>query len=58
MIASPALSHPYYWAGYIAAGDADRVLFPDNRMVWVFGLLGLAALVLLGRIFFAGRRHA
>jgi CHAT domain-containing protein len=56
MIASPALAHPYYWAGYIAAGDADRVLFPDNRIFWVFLILGTAALVLLGRLFFARRR--
>ena len=29
MISSPAYAHPYYWAGYVAAGDADRVLLPE-----------------------------
>ena len=32
MINSEALSHPFYWAGFVVSGKADKVLFsPDHR---------------------------
>ncbi|MFQ6052317.1 MAG: CHAT domain-containing protein, partial [Candidatus Hydrothermarchaeota archaeon] len=30
MISSGNLSHPYFWAGYLATGMADRIIFPSS----------------------------
>lgn len=46
LIASPGYAHPYYWAGYVAAGDAGRIPFPHWSRMWV-GLIAGAALALL-----------
>jgi len=35
MIESGTLSHPYYWAGFIITGKADKVIFPRNKMQWI-----------------------
>ena len=45
MIDSEALSHPFYWAGFINSGDADRILFPSRRgkNIFLFVLLVLFA---------------
>jgi len=34
MIASDALSHPYYWAAFIVTGKADKVIFPSFLIKW------------------------
>ncbi|MFC2167968.1 CHAT domain-containing protein [Acidobacteriota bacterium] len=31
MINSKALSHPFYWAGFVVSGKADKVLFSSGR---------------------------
>jgi tetratricopeptide (TPR) repeat protein len=36
MINSEALSHPFYWAGFIVSGKADKVLFFSGRSKKVF----------------------
>ncbi|MBN2199168.1 MAG: CHAT domain-containing protein [Candidatus Aminicenantes bacterium] len=41
---SAELSHPYYWAGFVVTGRADRVLFPRFSG---FGLLAAAGLLLI-----------
>jgi len=55
MISSKILSHPYYWAGFIVSGDADRVIFPKTLILWLFGgfslILGLGVVVLIIRKF-------
>jgi CHAT domain-containing protein len=35
MIESGTLSHPYYWAGFIITGKADKVIFPRSRINWI-----------------------
>jgi len=40
MIESGVLSHPYYWAGFIASGQADKIIFPKSSYKWMyFGML-------------------
>jgi hypothetical protein len=36
MINSGVLSHPYYWAGFIASGKTDKVIFPSLRNKLLF----------------------
>lgn len=36
MINSDALSHPFYWAGFIVSGKADKVVFSSGRRNKVF----------------------
>jgi CHAT domain-containing protein len=43
MIDSEVLSHPYYWAGFIVSGNADRVIFPRRMNKWIIVTLSLAA---------------
>jgi CHAT domain-containing protein/tetratricopeptide (TPR) repeat protein len=54
LIASPAYAHPYYWAGYVAAGDAERIPFPHWGRLWIVLIAGAAlaflAYLLLRRI--------
>lgn len=54
LIASPAYAHPYYWAGYVAAGDAGRIPFPHWGRLWIVLIAGAAlaflAYLLLRRI--------
>ena len=35
MAASANVSHPYYWAGFVASGMADRVIFPGSMNRWL-----------------------
>jgi len=46
MLSSPVYAHPYYWAGYVAAGDADRIPFSSLSRIWM-ALIPGAALALL-----------
>lgn len=40
MIESGVLSHPYYWAGFIASGQTDEIIFPKSSSKWIyFGVL-------------------
>jgi CHAT domain-containing protein/tetratricopeptide (TPR) repeat protein len=49
MIGSPALAHPYYWAGYVAAGDAAKVIFPrHNKTPFLLGGIALCLAALAG----------
>lgn len=43
MINSRVLDHPYYWAGFIATGETDRVIFPREVMRWIIATLSIAA---------------
>jgi CHAT domain-containing protein len=43
MINSEVLAHPYYWAGFIVSGNADRVIFPRRINKWVIMTLSLCA---------------
>jgi len=36
MINSEALSHPFYWAGFVVSGKADKVLFFSGRSTKIF----------------------
>jgi len=36
LIESDPLSHPYYWAGFIASGKADEIIFPRSSSKWIF----------------------
>jgi hypothetical protein len=55
MIHSDALSHPFYWAGFIVSGMADKVIFPDPLYKWLLWgvsvLLGLGVIILVVRRF-------
>lgn len=39
MINSNALSHPYYWAGFILSGKADEIVFPRSINKWLFSII-------------------
>ena len=40
MIESDVLSHPYYWAGFIASGKTDEVIFQSSLMKGIiFGII-------------------
>jgi len=58
MINSSALSHPYYWAGFIISGKTDRPVFPRKIENW---LLLASSLCVGAMIFFvvkvSARRH-
>ena len=43
MIDSEVLAHPYYWAGFIVSGNADRLIFPRRINKWVIVTLSLCA---------------
>jgi CHAT domain-containing protein len=43
MIDSEILAHPYYWAGFVVSGNADRVIFPRRMNKWIIVTLSLAA---------------
>ncbi|MFZ2053354.1 MAG: CHAT domain-containing tetratricopeptide repeat protein [Candidatus Aminicenantales bacterium] len=43
MIDSEVLAHPYYWAGFIVSGNADRLIFPRRMNKWVVVTLSLCA---------------
>jgi len=53
MISSDILSHPYYWAGFIASGNANKVIFSRPLYKWLvigfFFLLGLGILFVIAR---------
>ena len=55
MIASEAVSHPYYWAGFIVTGKSDHVLFSNN--IWKWLIYGGSFLVLGGLFLFAIKRN-
>jgi CHAT domain-containing protein/Tfp pilus assembly protein PilF len=46
MIESEALSHPYYWAGFVASGKTDQVIYPSRNYFWYL----LIAMVLIAAI--------
>lgn len=43
MIHSTALAHPFYWAGFVISGEADKVIFPPRRNKWIVSFFVLAA---------------
>jgi hypothetical protein len=43
MINSSALSHPYYWAGFIVSGKADEIIFSKSISKWL--ILGIPFLL-------------
>ncbi len=43
MIDSGVLAHPYYWAGFVVAGNADAVIFPRSLNKWMIVTLSLCA---------------
>ncbi|MGB7297026.1 MAG: CHAT domain-containing tetratricopeptide repeat protein [Candidatus Aminicenantales bacterium] len=43
MIDSEVLAHPYYWAGFIVSGNADRLIFPRRVNKWIIVTLSLCA---------------
>ncbi len=49
LIDSNALSHPYYWAGFIVSGKADEVIFPNPIKKWF--IFGIPFVLMAGMIF-------
>ncbi len=43
MIDSEVLDHPYYWAGFIVSGNAEKMIFPRRMNKWVIVTLSLCA---------------
>jgi CHAT domain-containing protein len=43
LIDSGVLAHPYYWAGFVVAGNADTVIFPRSLNKWMLVTLSLCA---------------
>jgi CHAT domain-containing protein/Tfp pilus assembly protein PilF len=52
MINSKNLSHPFYWAGFIVTGNANKVIFPNKSTTWIlliifiFGVITVSLAVL------------
>ncbi len=55
LIESDALSHPYYWAGFIASGKADEIIFPRFSSKWIF--LGAFLVLVFGVIIILRKQH-
>jgi len=55
MISSEAVSHPYYWAGFIVSGKADQVVFPNVLGRWL--LIGGSCLFVGGLFFIVVKRN-
>ncbi len=51
MINSGVLDHPYYWAGFIVTGEADKVIFPRDFKRWIIATLSIVAGVAILLIF-------
>jgi CHAT domain-containing protein/tetratricopeptide (TPR) repeat protein len=43
MIGSEVLAHPYYWAGFIIAGNTDTIIFQRRLDKWMIVTLSLCA---------------
>jgi CHAT domain-containing protein/tetratricopeptide (TPR) repeat protein len=43
MIDSGVLAHPYYWAGFVVAGNADTIIFHRSLNKWTLVTLSLCA---------------
>ena len=43
LIDSGVLSHPYFWAGFVVSGNAERVIFPRRLNKWIIVTLSLCA---------------
>jgi CHAT domain-containing protein/Tfp pilus assembly protein PilF len=54
LIESDPLSHPYYWAGFIASGKADEIIFPRTSSNWIF--LGAFLVLVFGAIMILRKR--
>ncbi len=44
LIESDALSHPYYWAGFIASGKTDQVIYPSAFRSYLWYILAAPVL--------------
>jgi CHAT domain-containing protein/tetratricopeptide (TPR) repeat protein len=45
LINSDVLSHPYYWAGFIAHGDTNKIIFRHNNYYFLLPSLAIFALI-------------
>ena len=54
MINSEALSHPFYWAGFVVSGKADKILFFSGRSKKIIPAI-LFAFILIVSIIIAAR---
>jgi CHAT domain-containing protein len=54
LIESDPLPHPYYWAGFIASGKADEIIFPRYSTKWIF--LGAFLVLVFGAIMILRKR--
>ena len=47
MIGSDALSHPYYWAAFIATGNSDKIIYPSTKkkLIFIISLLFLSGAI-------------
>jgi CHAT domain-containing protein/Tfp pilus assembly protein PilF len=43
LIDSGVLAHPYYWAGFVAAGNANAAIFPRSLNKWILVTVSLCA---------------
>ncbi len=50
MLRSAELSHPYYWAGFVVTGRADRVLYPRPTALRVLAAAGLLLFLILAYV--------
>ncbi len=56
LIQSEALSHPYYWAGFVASGKTDQVVYPSPLRRYL--LYGLAAAVIIAAFLIFRKRKS
>ena len=57
MIDSGILSHPFYWAGFVATGNSDKIVYPSTKKTLIFLILllviagGIASFIILKKFF-------
>jgi len=57
MIGSDTLSHPYYWAGFAATGNSDKIIYPSAKKTLIFLILllflagGISSFIIFKKFF-------
>lgn len=57
MIKSDAVSHPYYWAGFIVTGKSDRIIYPSSKKVLIFIIFLLFLVGFISSLIIFKRSH-
>ncbi|MEO0899074.1 MAG: CHAT domain-containing protein [Bacteroidota bacterium] len=53
---NPKLAHPYYWAPFVLYGNDAPIDLRSGGMEWLYWPMGLAVILVVGMLFYIGRR--